>query len=926
MQMTLRKILFAWSVLLLLYTDASAQTPPKLSGSFSNLKFDDFVKEVEALAPYHFYYNPIELDSLKVTVSANKLTVTDLLQKAFNNTLYNFAIDSSGNIFISKNYKIQTTLPRDFFERGKNPGDSSINADMVPTGEKISKEKFKASIENKLFEIGTRTNNPGGGKATIAGYIKDIKSGEPLAGASVYTDSPFVNTNTDQFGYYSLTLPAGRHELHINSFGMKQTKRQVMLYANGKLNVEMEQYIATLKDVIVTAEKTSNTRSIQMGVNRLSIQTIKQVPTLLGEADILKVVLTLPGVTSVGEASTGFNVRGGATDQNLILLNDATIYNPSHLFGFFSAFNPDVVKGVELYKSAIPEKYGGRLSSVLDVTTLDGNNKKFSGSGGIGPLTCKLTFEGPLVKDKSSFILGGRTTYSNWILRTLPNTAYENSKASFNDLTLRIAHTVNAKNNLYVTGYMSNDMFKLNSDTTYKYSNNNLNLKWKHNFSNRFYGILSGGIDNYKYENGSLSNPITGYKLSFNIRQLNLKTDFAFTPTPKHTISFGLNAIHYKLQPGTFQPQGEASLVTPDAVPTEQGLESALYLGDKYTITQKLSVTGGIRFSMFNYLGPQAVNVYAPGLPRDVTTITDTLQYSKGNFIKTYVGPEFRLALRYSVSENGAIKLSYNTLRQYIHMLSNTTAISPTDIWKLSDPYIKPQTGDQASIGYYLNFKSNTIETSVEVYYKRIKNYMDYKSGASLVLNDHIETDVFNTRGKAYGAEFMIKKNSGKLNGWISYTYSRTFLQVDDPLAGQKINNGDYYPANFDKPHNVNFIGNYRFSHRYSISLNVIYSTGRPITLPIAVYNLGGAQRVYYSDRNQYRVPDYFRTDLSVNIDGNHKIKKLAHSFWSFGVYNLTARKNVYSIYFIQENGLIKGYKLSIFGTAIPFVSYNFRF
>jgi hypothetical protein len=384
--------------------------------------------------------------------------------------------------------------------------------------------------------------------------------------------------------------------------------------------------------------------------------------------------------------------------------------------------------------------------------------------------------------------------------------------------------------------------------------------------------------------------------------------------------------VRYKLNPGTLKPGGNKSLVVPDIVPAEQGLESAIYLGDKYAITPNLSVNAGIRLSMFNYLGPHEGYAYAENVPKEVNSITDTIQYGNNEVIKTYIGPELRFAMRYALPGNQSIKLSYNTLRQYIHMLSNTAAISPTDIWKLSDQNIKPQTGDQLSLGYYLNLRSNTIETSAEIYYKRINNYMDYKSGATLLLNHHIETDVFNTRGKAYGAEFMIKKTSGKLNGWISYTWSRTFLQQDDSLAGQTINKGEYYPANFDKPHNANFIANYKFSHRYSISLNVVYSTGRPITLPIALYNIGGAQRVFYSDRNEYRVPDYFRTDLSVNIDGNHKIKKLAHSFWSFGVYNLTARKNVYSIYFIQENGVINGYKLSILGTAIPFISYNFRF
>lgn len=371
---------------------------------------------------------------------------------------------------------------------------------------------------------------------------------------------------------------------------------------------------------------------------------------------------------------------------------------------------------------------------------------------------------------------------------------------------------------------------------------------------------------------------------------------------------------------------GAKSLVTPDAVQAEQALESAVYLGDHFTITPKLSLNAGIRYSYYNYLGPHQVYNYAPGQPLEPTNVVDSTAYGPGKVIKTYQGPEYRAALRYILSDNSSIKASYNTLRQYIHVLSNTTAISPTDVWKLSDPNIQPQFGDQISLGYYQNFKSNSIETSVEVYYKHLHNYLDYKSGAVLVMNHHIETDVITDRGKAYGVEFMIKKTQGKLNGWVSYTYSRTLLQEDDPIAGQSINNGSYYPANFDKPNNVNLIGNYKINHRFSISLDVVYSTGRPITLPVAIYYLGGSERVFYSDRNQYRIPDYFRTDLSMNIEGNHKIKKFKHSSWTIGVYNLTGRKNPYSVYFIEQNGVVKGYELSIFGVPIPSITYNFKF
>ena len=907
-----------------LFTRVSGQDTTHITGDFRNLPFQAFVQQIESKTDYRFFYDPAELDSVVVYVEANHLLINILLERALQGSGFHYSIDSLHYVVISKD-NIRDKLAANFFRRTGTAGDTIENGLDSLSEFAENKGLLQSSIENKLFVIGSKANRSPNGKATLAGYVRDVKNGEPVIGASVYLDSASIGVSTDQFGYYSLTLPQGRHTLHISSAGMKDSKREIELYSDGKLNVELQDYVASLKVVTVTSEKNSNTRRVQMGVQRLNIKAIKQVAVVFGETDILKVVLTLPGVTSVGEASTGFNVRGGSTDQNLILFNGSTVYNPTHLFGFFSSFNSDVIKEVELYKSSIPEKYGGRLSSVLDVTTRDGNNKKWSGTGGIGLLTVRMTVEGPIVKDKTSFILGGRASYSDWLLKFLPS-RYQNSSASFYDLDLHVNHTINAKNNLYLTGYYSSDQFRLTSDTLYKYSNANVNLKWKLVFNNKFYAVFTVGQDHYQYSNSSEQNKVSAYKLSFDINQTNFRADFNYSLSYKHSLDFGITSEYYLLHPGNLQPIGNESIVTPNIVPPERGLESGIYVGDNYRITPKLSVNFGLRYSIYSYIGPHDEYTYAPGVPRQTSTIIDTVSYGSGQFIKTYHGPEFRVALRYALGENSSVKFAYNTMRQYIHMLSNTTTISPTDIWKLSDPYIQPQVGDQISLGYYQNFKSNTIETSIEVYYKRQQHVLDYKSGAVLVLNHHIETDVFNTRGKSYGVEFLIKKEAGKLNGWLSYTYSRALLQQDDPLAGETINKGQYYPASYDKPNNVNFIGNYRFSHRYSLSLNVVYSTGRPVTLPIASFYYDGGQRVYYSDRNQYRIPDYFRMDLSVNIDGNHKVKKATHNYWSIGVYNLTGRQNAYSVYFVEEAGVMKGYKLSIFDTPVPFITYNFRF
>ncbi|MEP7143653.1 MAG: carboxypeptidase-like regulatory domain-containing protein [Ferruginibacter sp.] len=886
---------------------------------------EQFVLALEKQTDLHFYYDVSQFDSITFNINAKKQPLIKVLEQAFAQTDFQFSIAAPDYAFITKGKSVNTDLPTTTAS-GERSGNNQVSNKM-PAYKKPGEEKdnLKTTLENKIYEIGDKSSPALQNSVILAGNVTDAKTGEPVVGAYLHVEKANISIITDQFGYFSISLPKGRHIINIQSLGMKDTRRQIQLYSDGKLNIDMQSTILTIKNVTISAQKLSNVRGTQMGLQKIDIKTIKQVPVVFGEADILRVVTTLPGVKTVGEASTGLNVRGGSADQNLILFNDATIYNPSHFFGMFSAFNPEVVKDVELYKSSIPARYGGRLSSVLNINTREGNKKKITGGAGLGLLTSRINVEGPLIKDKTSFLIGARTTYADWLLKELPD-QYKNSKAGFYDLNLNLTHELNKKNTIYLTGYLSRDRFNLNSDTVYGYKNKNLSLKWKHIFNNKINSLITGGLDQYSYNISSNKLPMNAYKMGFDIHQKYFKAHFNYYLNNTHTIDFGLNSIYYKLNPGYFNPDGKSSLVIPDQIATEQALESALYLNDRYNITPEFTVEGGVRYSMYNYLGPKTVTTYAPGLPITESNMTGSIAYEKGKFIKTYSGPEFRISTRYALTDSFSVKASFNTQRQYIHMLSNTAAMAPTDIWKLSDPSIRPQYGEQVSLGLYKNFKSNTIETSLEVYYKRLSNYLDYKSGANLVLNHHIETDVIATKGKAYGVEFLIKKLTGKLNGWISYTWSRILLKQDDPLAGELINNGLFYPANYDKPHDVTVIGNYRMSHRFSVSLNATYSTGRPITLPIGRFFYAGSERTLYAGRNAYRIPDYFRTDFSMNIDGNHKIHQVTHNSWTIGVYNITGRKNPYSVYYISENNVINGYKLSIFGSAIPYINFNIRF
>ena len=905
-----------------------AQSGPSMpvTAVFQQMPADSFIMALEQQTGLRYFYNRADFDSVRVTLAVKEKPLQEVLSLAFAHSEIVFAVDTRNRVFLTKGRAIATELPAGLIAGIVPDTSRSQPVPAHPVLDDFERNKLaqKSSPENKLYEVG----QPGStltDPATLDGYVLDAKTGEPFSGASIQVDKLKIGTSTDQYGYFTISLPRGHHVLNIQSIGIKDTRRLLLLHGDGRMNIELRGQVMTLKNVTMSAQKLSNIKNAQMGLQKLDIKTIKQVPVVFGEADILRVVLTLPGVKSVGEASTGLNVRGGAADQNLILFNDATIYNPAHFFGLFSAFNPEIVKDVQLYKSSIPAKFGGRLSSVIDISSRDGNKKEIAGSAGIGLLTSRFNLEGPLVKGKSSFLIGARTTYAKWLLNILPD-QYKNSRASFNDVNIHANQELGKKGTLYLTAYTSNDRFNLNSDTFYTYGNRNVSLKLKQVFNNKLNGLFTVGHDRYQYSISSEYNPVNAYKLGFDINQSYLKTHFNYFLNAKHKIEFGLNSILYKLHPGTYQPVGKTSMVLPDTVAREQALESALYISDRYNISNAFSIEAGLRYSMFNYLGPQNVRSYAAGIPRTEENILATGSFAKGSFIKTYSGPEYRVSMRYAFSDSFSIKAGYNTQRQYIHSISNITSMAPTDIWKLSDPNIKPQSGDQVSLGLYKNLRDNTIEASVEVYYKRIKDYLDYKSGARLIMNDHLETDVMNTTGKAYGVELMIKKSTGKINGWLSYTYSRTMLKMDDPVAGEVINEGRYYPANYDKPHDITLIANYRASHRFSLSLNATYSTGRPITLPIGSFYYGGAQRTLYADRNAYRIPDYFRTDFSMNIEGNHKVHQLTHNSWTIGVYNLTGRKNPYSVYFISEEGAIKGYKLSIFGSAIPYINYNIRF
>ncbi len=795
--------------------------------------------------------------------------------------------------------KIEGTLPKSHLD--------NRNATILPVGYfDVQKEKedttasagaLTVTFRNKIYEIGEEGRGKHS-KATVTGYVYEAETGLPLPGTVIFDDNTHTYARTDKNGRYTISLPAGDNILNFNADAKEDLPLKIKLLSDGTLDVVMTERINYLEGAVISASSIEQHKSSAIGVEKVSIKTLTKIPTAFGEGDVIKAVLTLPGVKTVGEASGGFNVRGGSADQNLVLFDDNTIYNPSHLFGIFSAFNPDIVDNVELYKSSIPAEYGGRISSVLSVNTRKGDPDKFKGSLGIGLLTSRIHLEGPIAKGKTSFIAAARTTYSDWLMKMLPkNSAYAGGGATFTDANLGITHRFNDRNSLQLNGYFATDRFAFSGDTTFCYTNVNASIAYRHKGLEGGSFKLSAGYDHYGNVLGAHSWETGAYDLTTIIRQGFLKAGWV-RPIGNHTLSFGTDVIGYALDPGIMDPYGERSQVKPDRLDRELGLEPSVYLSEKWAPGDRFALDGGVRVSSFLALDPK----------------------------KFYAGPEFRFSAKYSPARFFTLKAGVNSMRQYIHLISNTSSISPIDSWQLSSAEVRPQTGWQAAAGVYRSLFDNTLDLSLEAYYKRVKHFIDYKSGAVLVMNPNLADDLIETENRSYGVEFMAKKAVGKLNGWVSYTYSRSRLREMEDRGISTINGGDWYNAPYDKPHDVKVVANYKFTHRYSISANLDYATGRPVTIPVGRYIYQNGMRLVYSERNGYRIPDYFRLDLALIIEPSHYLKKLTHLSFTIGCYNVTGRKNPYSVYYTTDGGSINGHMLSVFATQIPYINFNLKF
>lgn len=873
----------------------------KLAGDEKDKSLRTIITGIENTTGARFYYLPSWLDAIVVDDNYKGWTLAGFLDEVFLGTDLGYFDMYPDAIVILK-----------------NPSQELKRRTALATA---SREQRK--VEQQRIGIPGKANSR---QLTLQGRVLDAKDGTPMPRTNIQVNND-LGTTTDDQGRYTITLAPGDHVLTFSFIDYETKVIDLGIYQEGTLDVSLEKSATLLDEIIIQDLAMKEVSTSRIGQAQISMKEIKRAPALLGEVDLVKQIQVLPGVATVSEAATGFNVRGGSVDQNLILYDGMPVFNSSHVFGFLSAFNPEGVRDVNFYRGGIPAEYGGRISSVLDIRSKDGSYEKWNGNAGIGMITSNLMVNGPLKKDKTAMAVSVRSTYSDWLVHSI-RTDYANltrSKVFFYDGSLKITHLVSAKTKLSFTGYSSKDAFRLVGDSTYHWNNIIGAARLDHQFNGNISGELVAGVSNYGYKVVN-DFPETASKLSYRINVTTLKAGMHYQDGI-HKASAGWQFSHYHFNPGRLTPLNDMSNARPVSLRNQFSVESAFYGSDEWTVNDRLFVEGGLRVPVFVSFGKAEVFTYRGDVPKDITTMTDTLAFNTLETTKAYWGVEPRVSFRWMAGPLSSVKFGYNSMSQFIHLVTNTAAVTPVDIWQPSGYYFRPQRAHQASLGYFKDFKDKKYAMSFEVFYKLINNLIDFKDGAQLILNPHLETDLLRGKGRAHGFETSLNKNSGKLTGAINYTYSRSLRLIKGPTLFESINRGQEYPSNFDQPHILNVTWKYNFTRRYLITANFTYHTGRPVTIPLSVFRFEDMGLAYFSGRNQYRIPDYHRLDLALVIEGNLKRRKVGEATWVFSVYNVYGRQNPYTIFFRAEGaGIPKPYQLSIVGAILPSVSYNYKF
>ena len=876
-----------------------------ISGSFTNTPLKEFFVSLEKSYGIRIFYKEEWIKSIEVTGNFDHVPLTQVLNQAFIGKELNFKFFQDKSVFI-------------FPKNAEKSQESGIAASRtLVVGDPLNQGRFK--------------------KAKLRGRVLEGKTGEPLQGAVVFNPETKIGVATDSKGRYSLDLPTGDIHLKISFMSFEEQYFAINLIQDGKADFDLFEKSFAIAELTVLGESSKASKA-QMSMVKMSSVSVKELPVLMGEADLIKSMVMMPGVQSVGEMSSGFNVRGGNTDQNLVLLDGAPVFNTTHMFGFFSMINPDAVEDVTLFKGGIPSSYGERISSVMDVQLKKGDDRNLSINGGIGIVNSRLTIEGPLSKKKkSSFLIGGRTTYSDWMLRQSRNETFMYSIAKFYDLNATLNFDLGPKNHLKLMGYMSSDAFNFNSNTLYNYGNALGSLNWKVNISDKIISNLCLAYTKYNVvvNQKDPQQPQTDYTLKSDVQYGSLKYALSIYPNDKHRINAGFQSVGYLINPGEIVPGQTISGVIAKSMNKDQSAEFALFADDDFDLNKKLAFNVGLRYAYYAKFGPGMEYQYASGQPMSAATIIDSTSYGNGKIIKKIGGLEPRLSMKYTLLNGASLRFSYQRIHQFYSQISNNAVISPADYWKSADQYLPPLINDQIAIGYFKTSTDGKFETSIEAYYKNLQNLLEYKNGAELLMNQHVETELMTSSGFSYGLECMIKKTSGRLNGWLSYTFSRTLRKGDSPFPEEQINGGGYYPSVYDKPHDLSAVMNYKISRRWRFSGNFVFSSGRPITLPEQKYMFDRNQVVIFSDRNKYRMPPYHRMDVSITLDQNLRKRHMWKGSWTFSVYNVYGHDNTYSVFYQKSPQSLNNdssesrydiFRMSIIGMPVPSITYNFKF
>ncbi|MBN2482487.1 MAG: TonB-dependent receptor [Bacteroidales bacterium] len=880
-----------------------------VSGSYRRTDLVSFFRSLESQYPVKFYYRQEWFSRDTVTLSFDEVPVGEIVQQALNAKPYTYRV-IQGNQFVF--------LPKqDLVELTEQLTDYSTRS--------LSSETYK--IVGDLDEAGNFRY------ADVTGLITDGETGESIIGATVQIENMLQGAVSNIEGIYKLTVSPGLYTLIITCVGYESKVQQVRVVGNGVLDVELFDKSIAIEDVIIYGERLDkNVTSHQMSLLELDNTTIRQLPVISGGKDIIKGLTMMPGVKSVGEFSSGINVRGGGEDQNLYLINGAPLFNTSHVFGLFSVVNPDMVDKLTLYKGHIPANYGERVSSVIDIRTRETIPDRRQVKGGIGLYDSRLMMELPIVKDKAFLNLGGRSSYSNWILKNINDADLRNSSAFFYDLNGSLNINVN-KNRFMLSVYSSFDDFTFNNEIRYAYGSIAGSAAWNYIISTNLASYFTFSYSKYDVLKDDITNDYAKNRIRSENSYTGMRYRLKYSGISKNVFDVGFNAVRYSIEPGKQSPLGDKSLVQPAWVEPEKGVEGAVFINDEITLTSFLTLNAGLRASGYAYPGPKTVLTYLPGMSRDSSSVSGQISYSDHEIIKSYFGLEPRLSAKIQFNYKSSLKVSFDRNIQYLSLISNSSVSTPSDIWKLSDPYIKPLIANQFAIGYYRNFMNNTIESSVEIYYKNLANVIEYKNGVELEMINHIESQLVNATGRNYGVELLLKKNTGTLEGWITYTFSRSLRKTTGKYPEEIINNGRYFPSSYDKPHDFTVVANYHVNKRLSFSANFTYSTGRPVTLPEYKYLSRDEYVVFFSDKNRYRIPSYHRLDITLRYDESLRIKKKWKGSWSFSILNVYGRRNAYTVFYKEETpsgqndfNRFSLYKLYLIGRPVPTVTYNFIF